>query len=89
MSDSRSNQRWLVNIISFILFSVLAITGLTNWLILPRGPGSGGGFLILLRHFFRDVHEWIALIFIVTVAVHLVLHWRYIKSNLKRTGIIS
>lgn len=88
MSGNRSNQLWLVNIIAFILFSVLGITGLINWLILPRGPGSGG-FLISVRHFLRYVHEWIALIFIVTVAVHLVLHWRYIKSNLKRTGIIS
>lgn len=89
MSNSRSNQLWLVNIVSFILFSILTITGLINWLLLPRGPRAGGGFLISLRHFLRDIHEWAGLGLIMVVAIHLFLHWSYIKANLKRYGMLK
>ncbi len=89
MGNSRSNQLWRVNIVSFVLFSILTITGLINWLLLPRGPGAGGRFLISLRHFLRDIHEWAGLGLIITVAIHLFLHWGYIKANLKRNGMLK
>ena len=89
MQSNKAAKLWLVNILSFILFSILAFTGLINWLLLPRGYRGGGGFLISLRHFLREVHEWTALVFIVIVLVHLVLHWAYIKSNLKKHGILK
>ncbi len=88
MGNGRSNQLWLVNVLSFILFSLLTITGLINWL-LPRGREAGGGFLISLRHFLRDIHQWAALGLILAVAIHLFLHWGYIKANLKRYGLLK
>lgn len=88
-SNNKANQLWVVNVISFLLFSFLGITGLINWLLLPRGPGLGGGFLIGLRHFLRDVHQWAALGFIIMVAIHLFLHWGYIKIHLKRYGLMK
>ena len=80
----KSDTLWYVSILSFGFISILTITGLTNWLLLPRGYGAEGGGLFLIRHFFRAVHQWTALLLIVTVLVHLVLHWSYIKSKLKR-----
>lgn len=87
--NGRANRLWIVNMISFLFFLVLGATGLINWLLLPRGSRSAGGFLISLRHFLRDIHEWAALGFIVVTVVHLVLHWGYIKSNLKRYGLMK
>jgi len=86
MPSNKAAKLWFVNIASFILFSVLTVTGLTNWLLLPRGYKAAGGFLISLRHFLRGVHKWTAVLFILVVLVHLVLHWKYIKSNLKKHG---
>jgi hypothetical protein len=88
-SNNKANQLWFINLVSFLLFSILGVTGMINWLLLPRGPGSGGGFLIALRHFLRDVHQWTALGFIVVVAIHLFLHWGYIKVHLKRFGLMK
>jgi hypothetical protein len=85
----KAAKLWFVNIISFVLFSILTLTGLINWLFVPRGGGGQGGFVVLLRHFLREVHEWTALMFIIMTLVHLVLHWAYIKSNLKKYGIIK
>lgn len=86
MENNPSNTRWVVNVTSFILFAVLALTGLINWWLLPRGGGSSGGFLITLRHFLRDIHEWTALLFILCLVIHLALHIPYIKTNLKKYG---
>jgi len=89
MSNGRFSKLWVVNVISFLLFIVLCITGLLNWLVLPKGYEARGSFLVSLRHFFIAFHEWAALIFMIVVAVHIVLHWPYIKSNLKKYGIIK
>jgi hypothetical protein len=89
MTMNKSAKLWFVNIISFILFAILTLTGLINWLFVPRGGGAHEGFPVLLRHFLRDVHEWTALMFIVMILIHFTLHWAYIKSNLKKYGIIK
>jgi cytochrome b subunit of formate dehydrogenase len=78
------SRLWVVNGISFFLFSLLSVTGLINWLLLPRGYGSGAGFLVSLRHFLVTVHEWTALLFMIVIAVHILLHWSYVKKNLDR-----
>jgi hypothetical protein len=88
MSMHKAAKLWFVNVISFVLFSILALTGLINWLFLPRGGGEGG-FAVHLRHFLREVHEWTALMFLVMMLIHLFLHWSYIKSNLQKYGIIK
>ena len=89
MSIGRSSKLWMVNVISFILFIILCSTGLLNWLVLPRGYEARGSFLVSLRHFFIAIHEWTALIFMIVVAIHIILHWPYIKSNLKKYGIMK
>jgi len=89
MTENKASIRWSINVISFFLFSVLTLTGLINWLLLPRGYGAEKGLLISIRHFLRQVHEWTALLFIVAVVAHLALHVSYIKSNLKKFGILK
>ena len=89
MSMNKAAKLWFVNVFSFVLFSILTLTGLINWLFVPRGGGSEGGFAVHLRHFLREVHEWAALMFIVMVIIHLVLHWTHIKTNLQKYGIIK
>lgn len=89
MTNRRTDKLWIVNVISFMLFIMLTLTGLVNWLVLPKGYGASGGFLASLRHFLIEVHEWTALLFIIVVATHIVLHWTYIRANLKKHGIIK
>jgi hypothetical protein len=33
----KMSKLWAVNSISFVLFILLSITGLINWLVLPKG----------------------------------------------------
>jgi len=89
MSTGRLSKLWIVNVTSFVFFIILCSTGLINWLVLPRGYEGRGNFLVSLRHFFIVLHEWAALIFMVMIAIHIILHWPYIKSNLRKYGIIN
>ncbi len=76
------SKLWIVNVTSFLLFALLGVTGLINWLLLPRGYGQGAGFLVSVRHSLVTMHEWAALLFIIVVGVHISLHWAYVKKSL-------
>ena len=78
------SRLWIVNVISFFLISLLSVTGLVNWLVLPRGYGLSAGFLVSLRHSLVTIHEWTALLFIIVIGIHIWLHWAYVKKSLDR-----
>jgi quinol-cytochrome oxidoreductase complex cytochrome b subunit len=84
MNSKKAFKLWTVNVLSFILFILLSITGLLNWLVLPRGYEARKSVLVSVRHFLITIHEWTALIFMATIAIHIILHWTYIRSNLKK-----
>jgi hypothetical protein len=89
MTMEKPLKRWAVNVVSFVLFSLLAVTGLANWLVLPHGGGRREGILIATRHLLMEVHAWLAMLFLVAIAIHLVLHGSYIKANLKKSGLLK
>lgn len=89
MTIRKTTHLWLINMVSFVLFVVLSLTGLINWLVLPKGYEAKGNFLITLRHFLVEIHEWAALAFMVTIAIHIFLHWGYLKTNLKKSDILK
>ena len=72
---------WIVNGLSFFSFTLLSVTGPINRLLLPRGYGSGAGFLVSLRHSLVTVHERTALLFVIVIGVHIWRHWAYVKKN--------
>jgi hypothetical protein len=77
-----------------VLFAASALTGLSGlvaWLVLPSGGYRGGrnplynaSLLGLTRHGWNDVHLWAGLAMIAMLAVHLVLHWRWIVCSIRR-----
>ena len=89
MTSKKRSRLWVINVISFVLFIILSTTGLINWLVLPKGYEARGSFLITLRHFFVEVHEWTALAFMVTITIHILLHWGYVKTNFKKSDILK
>lgn len=89
-NNDRAAKLWWVNVMAFVLLVVLVITGLINWLVLPPGGYRGGeNALAAARHFMRGVHQWTSLLFIIVMAVHWALHWKYIRSNLQRHGFFK
>jgi hypothetical protein len=35
------------------------------------------------------MHAWLGVFFLLTIAIHLVLHWPTIKANLNRSGLLK
>ena len=63
------------------------MSGFVLWFALPHGGGWRGGrfvggvestFWSLSRHTWLDIHDWVAVIIVAVVIIHLVLHWRWI-----------
>jgi cytochrome b561 len=83
-----------VDTIAFFPLLVTAVTGIIIWLYLPRGTQlaafgtvlSHQTFLGIQRQIWLDVHTYLGLLFTALVAIHLVLHWYYIKHLPQRFG---
>ncbi|MEQ9307978.1 MAG: DUF4405 domain-containing protein [Balneolaceae bacterium] len=77
----KHSQNVIIDYISFVCFGLLVITGFLLHLKLPAG--SHNATLIgYNRHQWGEFHFWVAIIFIVGIIVHLILHIPWIKSTL-------
>lgn len=88
----RTTINMVIDATAFIAFALLVSTGLLVRYQLPHGSGdpTHGGFgraaqarpVTLLwglsRHDWGDIHYWIALTLMAILAVHVVLHWKWI-----------
>ena len=92
----RSLINFVVDAVAFINISALVITGFIIRFILPPGTGGLGRrfhdsagrehiktLLSMTRHQWGDVHFYLAVIFAALIAIHIVLHWNWIKEYLK------
>jgi len=77
----RKYQRnFTVSAIAFVLFVVLAATGLLMRFVLPKGSGESLAIWGLGRHGWGGLHFWIAAAMLATIALHLILNWRWIVA---------
>ncbi|TNF99765.1 MAG: DUF4405 domain-containing protein [Gammaproteobacteria bacterium] len=79
----RTRLNFLIDTIAFIGFAFLTTTGVLMRYILPPGSGHHSTIWDLDRHDWGAIHFWIALIFFLILALHLVLHWRWIINVAK------
>jgi len=74
----RVTRNFLVDVVAFVLFVLLATTGVMMRFTLPPGSGRHVGVFGLDRHGWGDIHFWIALSLASVLTLHLVLHWQWI-----------
>ena len=77
---NRTKLNLFIDIVAFVGFIVLTTTGVLMRYILPPGSGHHSTIWSLDRHEWGGIHFWISLIFFLILALHLVLHWRWIVS---------
>ncbi len=76
----RTNLNFIIDTVAFIGFVLLTTTGVLMRYVLPPGSGSDSTIWGLDRHEWGGVHFWISVIFFSILALHLVLHWRWIAN---------
>ena len=86
----RKNRLHLViDLLAYLAMVSMVSTGLTMWGLLPPGSGGrhgggrGGGLTVLgySRHEWGDVHWYLAVTLIVLVALHVILHWKWVTNS--------
>lgn len=84
---NRTKTNFGVDLLAFAAFLFLTTTGVLLRYLLPAGSGGrqGGGLHVwgLDRHEWGAIHFWIAVVLLAILAVHLLLHWRWILAVLR------
>jgi hypothetical protein len=65
----------------------MTFIGILLGFVLSEGPASSGGskyFLGLHRHQWGDIHAYLSIAFVVLMAVHLILSWKWIKAKTRK-----
>ncbi len=79
----RTSLNFLVDVVAFAVFGLLAACGILMEYVLPHGAGHFSTLWGLDRHEWGTVHFWIAVVLLATLGLHLILHWHWIVSVVK------
>ncbi|MEN6458278.1 MAG: DUF4405 domain-containing protein [Thermoguttaceae bacterium] len=77
---NRTTVNVIVDVVAFAAMLLLAATGALMKFILPPGSGHFSRIWGMDRHGWGDIHAWIAVVLLATVAIHLYLHWKWVVS---------
>ncbi len=72
-----------------LAFIMEAVSGFVLWAVLPHGGYQGGRNLlsessfIVSRSAWLGLHDWFALIMVLGVLAHVVLHWKWIACMVR------
>lgn len=74
----RTATNFAVDAAAFAAFVLLVATGLVERYLLPPGTGRFQSLAGMNRHEWGEVHFWIAMVLMIALAAHIVLHWNWI-----------
>lgn len=80
---NRAKLIMLIDVLAFLGFVALTATGVLMRYVLPPGSGRFVSLWGLSRHQWGTLHFWIAAGFLGVLAIHLILHWRWIVATLR------
>ncbi|MGR9117265.1 MAG: DUF4405 domain-containing protein [Gammaproteobacteria bacterium] len=79
----RTQLNFVIDVIAFVGFVFLTTTGILLHYLLPPGSGHFAMLWGLDRHQWGTLHFWISVIFFSILALHLLLHWRWLANLIK------
>lgn len=71
-------KKFIIDILMFLDFLIVSVSGLVLWKILPRGSGKTGQEFILLRENWLFIHDWSSVFLVLIVIIHLVINWKWV-----------
>ena len=86
-SVTKAKKYWFLAIIMSLLGLAEAVTGFVLWFGFPEG-GNGIGRAVggvrnltlwgIPKYTWIDIHDWVAIALVAIVAIHVILHWKWI-----------
>ena len=85
MTFNKTKAKFIVDILMFIDFLVVAVSGFVLKIVYTAGERSGqAGTLFLFDRFeWLHIHSVASIVFIVLLLIHLILNWGWVKSMFK------
>ncbi len=81
---NKAKLNYMVDFFMFISFLITAMTGLVLKFALSKGRRSGQSeFLSIIKSNWELVHDWIGILMIFLIIIHIVLHWDWIVAMTK------
>ncbi len=80
-TSGRTALNFWVDLVTAVAFLVLLGTSTLMRFILPPGTCDGDGVKVWLthsRHWWGDIHFWVAMLMLVLMVVHVWLHWGWV-----------
>jgi cytochrome b subunit of formate dehydrogenase len=80
-----ATRNYIIALVMGLLALVQTVSGFVLWLALPsggRGAADGGTFL-WSRGVWLNIHSRAAIVLMVIVVIHVILHWGWIVSMTK------
>ncbi|MBM9519609.1 DUF4405 domain-containing protein [Desulforhopalus vacuolatus] len=81
---NKNNLKCVVDIVMFIDFCSVTMTGFFLGFIIPIGRGVNKYFLGIHRQEWADIHLYFSLLFVFLLFLHLSLNWKWIVNTSKR-----
>ncbi len=82
-----SDWRYIVDALLFVCLVGMTFIGILLGLVIPAGPAAAETakyFLGLHRHQWGNIHGYVSIAFVVLMAVHLILSWKWIKAKTRQ-----
>ena len=85
----KKTQNYFLFIILFSLGLFQAVSGFVLWFALPHSGGGGRGsgsiatFWALSRDTWISLHDWVSVLLVIVVILHIILHWTWIVHMTK------
>lgn len=77
----KTKTNFRLDVVIFGAFILTAVSGVVLWLAFPEGRGSGYTlFMGLTRRTWTDMHDWCGAIMLAGAALHIAMHWKWVKS---------
>jgi len=73
-------KKFIVDILMFLDFVVVAVSGFILWFILPRGNQKIFKSFIFLREEWIFIHDWASVLLIIFLLAHFFLNWNWIRA---------
>jgi hypothetical protein len=79
----KANLNFIVDSLAFVAFLFLTATGVIMHFLLPPGSGHHTTIWTWDRHDWGAFHFWVSVAFLASLALHLILHWKWILNMIR------
>ena len=70
-----------IDLTAFVAALASIVTGYVLWIYFPLGSGRGSmNFLDISYQSWYDLHFYTSTLFVILIAIHLILHYRWVKN---------